>query len=58
MVKVEEALSLMPHIEFGFIVKEKSECEASEKKKKLTLHIMAPWGKNMGEKCPSNVSLK
>lgn len=34
MVKVEEALSLIPHIEFGFIVKEKSECEASEKKKK------------------------
>lgn len=58
MVKVEEALSLIPHIEFGCIVKEKSECEASEKKKKLSLHIMAPWGKNMGEKCPSNVSLK
>lgn len=59
MVKMEEALSLIPHIEFGFIVKEKSECEATKKKKKkLTLHIMVPWGKNMGEKCPSNVSLK
>lgn len=33
MVKMEEALSLIPHIEFGFIVKEKSECEATEKKK-------------------------
>ena len=32
MAKMEEALSLIPHIEFGFIVKEKSGCEETKKK--------------------------
>jgi len=52
MVKVEEALSLIPHIEFGFIVKEKSECKASGKKKKVNSAYNGAMRKKYGRKMP------